>query len=57
MILAENQIVREWAHTKLVGARVDFSAGYMHGLLHQNIRHKYHHKSEQDKICPSSIPA
>jgi len=29
---AENQSVREWARGKLVGARVDFSAGRRHGL-------------------------
>jgi hypothetical protein len=32
MIPAENQSVREWAPAKLVGARVDFSAGHMHGF-------------------------
>jgi len=32
MSRAENQSVREWAPLKLVGAQVDFSAGFRHGI-------------------------
>ena len=52
--LAENQFVREWAYSELVGAQVDFSAGPHPRTIALELMCEWRHQSAQVKSCADS---